>query len=90
VLPVDAVVSLRMADGGEASFPLRQVQGRQVIAAVPWRKARSARGQAHYPGYFWSVTVGAHVIYESRLELSVDRTTCGNSPVQDGSRGCGG
>jgi hypothetical protein len=27
---VDAVVSLRMADGGEASFPLRQVQGRQV------------------------------------------------------------
>jgi hypothetical protein len=31
------VVSLRMADGGEASFPLRQVQGRQVVAAVPWR-----------------------------------------------------
>jgi hypothetical protein len=82
---VDAVVSLRMADGGEASFPLRQVQGRQVqgrqvqgrqvqgrqvIAAVPWRKTRSARGQAHYPGYFWSVTMGGHVIYESRLELA--------------------
>jgi hypothetical protein len=32
---VDAVVSLRIADGGEASFPLRWVQGRQVIAAVP-------------------------------------------------------
>jgi hypothetical protein len=48
---VDAVVSLRMADGGEASSPLRRVQGRQVIAAVPWRKTRSARGQAHYPGY---------------------------------------
>jgi hypothetical protein len=43
----DAVVSLRMSDGGEASFPLRQVQGRQVAAAVPWRKARSARGQVH-------------------------------------------
>jgi TnsA endonuclease N terminal len=66
----DAVVSLRMADGGEASFPLRRVQGRQVIAAVPWRKTRSARGQAHYPGYFWSATMGAHVIYESRLELA--------------------
>jgi hypothetical protein len=64
------VVSLRMADGGEASFPLRQVQARQVIAAVPWRKTRSARGQAHYPGYFWSATMGAHVIYESRLELA--------------------
>ncbi len=69
-LPADAVVSLRMADGGEASFPLLQVQGRQVVAAVPWRKARSARGQAHYPGYFWSATTGGHVIYESRLELT--------------------
>lgn len=68
--PADAVVSLRMADGGEASFPLRQVQGRQVAAAVPWRKTRSARGQAHYPGYFWSATTGGHVIYESRLELA--------------------
>jgi hypothetical protein len=69
-LSVDAVVSLRMADGGEASFPLRQVQARQVIAAVPWRKTRGARGQAHYPGYYWSATMGGHVIYESRLELA--------------------
>jgi TnsA-like endonuclease N terminal len=64
------VVSLRMADGGEASFPLPRVRGRQVVAAVPWRKARSARGHAHYPGYFWSATTGGHVIYESRLELA--------------------
>lgn len=37
-----------------------------------WRpgQARSARGQVHYPGYFWSATTGAHVIYESRLELA--------------------
>lgn len=42
-LPADAVVSLRMADGSEASLALPQVQGRQVIAAVPWRKTRSAR-----------------------------------------------
>ena len=34
--PADAMVSLRMADGGEASFPPREVQGRRVIAAVPW------------------------------------------------------
>jgi hypothetical protein len=67
---VDAVVSLRMADGGEANFPLRQVQGRRVVGAVPWRKTRNARGQAHYPGYFWSATMGGHVIYESRLELA--------------------
>lgn len=61
---------MRLPDGGETSLPLRQVQARQVIAAVPWRKTRSARGQAHYPGYFWSATMGAHVIYESRLELA--------------------
>jgi hypothetical protein len=69
-LPADAVVSLRMADDGEASFPLRQVQARQVTAAVPWPKTRSARGQLHYPGYFWSATMSAHVVYESRLELA--------------------
>jgi hypothetical protein len=68
--PADAVVSLRMADGGETSLPLQRVQARRVLAAVPWRKARSARGQAHYPGYFWSATMGAYVIYESRLELA--------------------
>jgi hypothetical protein len=59
-----------MADGGEASLPLRRVQARQVTVAVPWRKTRSARGQLHYPGYFWSATMGAHVVYESRLELA--------------------
>jgi hypothetical protein len=64
------VVSLRMADGSEASLALPQVQGRQVISAVPWRKTRSARGQLHYPGYFWSATMSAHVVYESRLELA--------------------
>jgi hypothetical protein len=66
----DPVVSLRLADGSEVRVPLRQLQARQVIAAAPWRKARSARGQAHYPGYYWSVTMGTHVIYESRLELA--------------------
>jgi hypothetical protein len=68
--PADARVSLRMADGGEASFPLHQVQARHVTAAVPWRKTRTARGQLHYPGYFWSATMSAHVVYESRLELA--------------------
>jgi hypothetical protein len=68
--PADAVVSLRMADGGEASLQLQHMQARRVLAAVAWRKTRSARGQAHYPGYFWSATMGGHVIYESRLELA--------------------
>jgi hypothetical protein len=76
---------------GEASFPLRQVQGRQVIAAVPWRKTRSAHGQAHYPGYFWSATTGGHVIYESRLELRACSPRRPGQPTEgyplSGSRG---
>jgi hypothetical protein len=40
-LPADAVVSLRMADGGEASFPLRRVQGRLKSFAQS-RKSKSA------------------------------------------------
>jgi hypothetical protein len=46
------------------------VTAAQVVTAGPWRSARSARRQAHYPGYYWSVTAGGHVIYESRLELA--------------------
>ena len=63
-------MSLRLADGGEVHRPLRDVRAHQVVAAVPWRDPRSARGQAHYPGYYWSATTGAHVVYESRLELA--------------------
>ena len=66
----EPVVSLRMADGSEVHRPLRDVRARQVVAAVPWRGTRSARGQAHYPGCYWSATTSAHVIYESRLELA--------------------
>jgi len=66
----EPMVSLRMADGSEVHRPLREVRARQVVAAVPWRGTRSARGQAHYPGYYWSATTSAHVIYESRLELA--------------------
>jgi len=66
----DPVVSLRMADGSSASRPLWEVQARQVVRGVPWRAARSVRGQAHFPGFFWSATMSGHVIYESRLELA--------------------
>jgi hypothetical protein len=38
--------------------------------AAPWRVFRSHRGQAHYSGWYWSATMGGHVVYESRLELA--------------------
>jgi hypothetical protein len=66
----EPVVSLRMADGSEVHRLLRDVRERQVIAAVPWRVPRNVRGQSHFPGYYWSSTACAHVIYESRLELA--------------------
>src|SRR5580700_5427239 len=63
-------VSVRLPDGTVRECPLRQVTAGQVVSAVPWRMVRSARGQAHYPGCYWSATAGGHVIYESRLELA--------------------
>jgi hypothetical protein len=50
-VPAEPGVSLRMADGSEVRRLLRDVRARQVTAAVPWRAARSARGQSHYPGF---------------------------------------
>ena len=66
----DAVAWLRYPAGTEASRPLRLLRAAEVVAAVPWRRVRSARGQAHYPGWYWSATTGGHVVYESRLELA--------------------
>ena len=36
----------------------------------PFRKFRWYRGQPHYSGAYWSSTESAHVVYESRLELT--------------------
>jgi hypothetical protein len=66
----EPIVSFRLADGVEVHRPFRQVSISLAMDAAPWRTARSARGQTHYPGYYWSATTGTHVIYESRLELA--------------------
>jgi hypothetical protein len=63
-------VSVRLGDGTVTERPLCQVTSGQVVSGAPWRTARSARGQVHYPGFYWSATTGGHVIYESRLELA--------------------
>jgi hypothetical protein len=66
----EPVVSLRLTDGSEVDRQLQDLRTHEVTEAVPWRRPRSARGQAHYLGYYWSVTTGTHVVYESRLELA--------------------
>jgi hypothetical protein len=63
-------VSVRLGDGTVTERPLRQVTSGRVVSGAPWRTARSTRGQVHYPGFYWSATTGAHVSYESRLELA--------------------
>ena len=55
-------VSVRLADRTVSERPLRQVTAGQIVQAGPWRMTRSARGQAHYPGYYWSATSGGRVI----------------------------
>jgi hypothetical protein len=64
-------VSVRLHDGGTVPDRLlRRATAAQVISAAPWRMTRSARGQARYPGWYWSATAGGDVIYESRLGLA--------------------
>ncbi|KUF15776.1 TnsA-like heteromeric transposase endonuclease subunit [Streptomyces silvensis] len=65
------LVSLRGAGGDVsedcdwASVPLNA-----LAAASPYRTFRWYLGQRHYSGLYWSATMGDHVVYESRLELS--------------------
>ncbi|MFD8500986.1 TnsA-like heteromeric transposase endonuclease subunit [Amycolatopsis sp. NPDC059657] len=49
---------------------LEVVQAKALAAGSPWRVFRWRQGQAHYSGWYWSATTGAHVVYESRLELA--------------------
>ncbi len=61
---------LRLADGQVARRSLDGLRALEVVAGRPWRAARSVRGQRHFPGFYWSATMGRHVLYESRLELA--------------------
>lgn len=65
-----AVIAFRTAAGEERSLPAGRVPVSALLAANPWRTFRWYFGQRHYSGTYWSSTVGDHVIYESRLELS--------------------
>ncbi len=63
-------MSLRSADRRTRDMPLVDLTSRLVLSAIPWRVPRSHPGQPHLPGLYWSSTVGAHVVYESRLQLA--------------------
>jgi hypothetical protein len=68
---VEISMSLRRTDG-EIDEDLKwSATGVDVFApSLPWRTFRWRYGQKHYSGTYWSSTMRAHVVYESRLELT--------------------
>jgi hypothetical protein len=65
-----SVVRFRSVDDIVSEAHLRDVRTEALASALPWRTFRWHRGQQHFSGYWWSSTMGAHVVYESRLELA--------------------
>ena len=57
------------ADADSVVTSLGSVDVESVVRGLPVRRVRSHAGQRHYSGLYWSSTTGAHVGYESRLEL---------------------
>ena len=47
---------------------MSECSGVRFEDAVPARSFRWARGQGHFPGWWWLATTGRHVGYESWLE----------------------
>jgi hypothetical protein len=62
--------SCRLNDGSEICRSFDSVDVALLESTSPWRQFRWRKGQKHYSGSYWSSTMGAHVIYESRLELA--------------------
>jgi hypothetical protein len=63
-------LAFRDAAGAVQETELATARPADLAAGRPWRVFRWHRGQAHYSGWYWSATVGRHVVYESRLELA--------------------
>ncbi|KZM75533.1 hypothetical protein AWN90_19345 [Nocardia terpenica] len=63
-------VRYRGNDGRFADTTLRQLPIGDVLDGLPVREFRSYKGRLHYSGWYWSSTTGAHLVYESRLELA--------------------
>ena len=66
----DVQVSFKDQADRVCTGDLAVVTAAQLAATRPWRVFRSHRGQAHYSGWYFAATCGAHVVYESRLELA--------------------
>jgi hypothetical protein len=65
-----AQLSIRMVDDEIVHVPTWRLSTALMSETKPFRKFRWYKGQPHYSGSYWSSTESAHVVYESRLELS--------------------
>ena len=65
-----ASLQIRVQDGDVVEVPAHRPTDDLLRSALPFRTFRWYYGQRHYSGSYWSATMSAHVIYESRLELS--------------------
>jgi hypothetical protein len=63
-------VSYRSGAGQDVVSTLERVAVSDVVLGLPVREFRWVKGQRHYSGWYWSSTMGRHVVYESRLELA--------------------
>lgn len=66
----DVAVRYKGANGEFVDTTLRRLPPDDVLAGCPVREFRWWEGKRHYSGWYWSATTGAHVVYESRLELA--------------------
>ncbi len=67
---VSPMFAIRDAKNGANAIPVEHVLPMMVRNAHPYRLFRWYLGQPHYSGSYWSSSESAHVVYESRLELS--------------------
>lgn len=63
-------VRWRREDGRFEDAALERVPLCEVVSGLPVREFRWCRGRVHYSGWYYSSTMAAHVVYESRLELA--------------------
>jgi hypothetical protein len=66
----DAEFHIRLENDDVASVAAADMKEAMMDEAIPWRTFRWYFGQCHYSGAYWAATEQAHVIHESRLELS--------------------
>lgn len=65
-----ASLEIRVQDGDVVEVLAHRATHDLLRSASPFRSFRWYYGQPHHSGSYWSATMSAHVIYESRLELS--------------------